>query len=292
MICVSVRRMVFVALVLGLAGCDKAQPPPPPPPPPSPAVQVAPPASANQKIANSHHFAFELPNEVLAETQRKHLEACRAAGCAVISTQLSQSSDSYGGRGHATGSISARIAPDRFAAFAAVLTAPPAALITHTEKSEDETLAVLDVEKRLEAQLALRDRLTALLKQPGISVADLMAIEKNLAEVQGTIEIAIARRDSLRTYTNTVLIDVDYNGVLPPEPEPSVFRPVTAAVDEFGRTIVTSLAQVISFVAIALPWLPLVAILLWLVRWVWGGRRRKTPGVAATDAAPPPARTG
>ena len=54
----------------------------------------------------------------------------------------------------------------------------------------------------------LRDRLSQILKQAGTSVADLVAFEKQPADVQGTIESETARRDYLRTVTDTERVDL------------------------------------------------------------------------------------
>ncbi len=72
---------------------------------------------------------------------------------------------------------------------------------------------MLDIDKRLEVKTALRDRLSAMLKDPSAkSAADLAAIEKELAQAQGDIEAAIAQRDYLRTITHTVRVDIAYDG--------------------------------------------------------------------------------
>ena len=42
--------------------------------------------------------------------------------------------------------------------------------------------------------------------------ADLLAIEKELAQVQGDMKSSAAQRDYLRTITDTVRIDISYDG--------------------------------------------------------------------------------
>ena len=110
-------------------------------------------------------------------------------------------------KGGVQGSILVRIAPDRYEAFANAVTTPAARLISHSETAQDETIPLLDVEKRLDAQ-------TALLQQASDSIGDLVAVEKQLADVQGTIESETAQRAYLRTITTTVKVDVSYDGVI------------------------------------------------------------------------------
>src|SRR5262249_32284962 len=153
---------------------------------------------------------------------------------------------------------SLRITPDAYPEFAKILAAPPAEVISHSESADDKTLQIVDTDKRLELKTALRDRLTAMLRDPAPkTTADLVAIEKELAQVQGDIEAATAQRDYLRTITETIMIDISYIG------QPTLvagfdFSPVRTAAHGAGRTLAQSLATLVSFVVAVVPWLPLV----------------------------------
>jgi len=180
----------------------------------------------------------------------------------VLETRLDQLGD---GRVNARASV--RVAPERYPALAAVITAPPAEVTTQSERADDRTIAVLDVDKRLEVKTALRDRLTAMLNDPATkSVTDLIAIEKELVQAQGDIEAATTQRNYLRTITDTVQIDITYDGhqVVVAGYD---FSPIKRAIDGIGGTFATSVASLITFVAAAAPWLPVIALL------VWGARR-------------------
>ena len=172
-------------------------------------AMAAAPDAANRRIAFSESFVVELPAGAVEATQQKTLQTCIAAGCSVMNTRLDRLPD-----GSVQGSIrcgsrrtSTRRSPMRWCA-------PPARLVSHAETAEDKTIPLLDIEKRLNAQIALRDRLAEMLKQAGTSVGDLVAVEKQLADVQGTIESETAQRDYLRTITDTVQVDVSYNGLV------------------------------------------------------------------------------
>jgi Domain of unknown function (DUF4349) len=176
--------------------------------------------------------------------------------------------------------VSVRVTPDHYPTFAAVVTAPPAEVTTQSERAEVRTIAVLDVDKRLEVKTALRDRLTAMLKDPATkSAADLAAIEKELAQAQGDIEAAIAQLDYLRTLTENVRVDVTYDG------RPGViagydFSPIKRAADSTGQTLITSLASLMVALAAAVPWLPLVVLVVWGMRRVCAaGARRELRSV-------------
>src|SRR5262249_35544912 len=146
------------------------------------------------------------------------------------------------------------------------LGAPRAEGSSHPESADDKPLQIVDTDKRLELKTALRDRLTAMLRDPAPkTTADLVAIEKELAQVQADIEAATAQRDYLRTITDTVRIDINYNGQAALVAGIDL-SPIAEAARGSGRTMVASVAALISFLAAALPWLPLIAFLVWAVR--------------------------
>jgi hypothetical protein len=251
--------VITAALALLLTNCRRQVPPPPLGASARTMAMATEPGNTVRRIAFSHTFVVELPNAVVEVTQQKILTDCLAAGCAVLNTHIDRLRD-----GVVRGSISVRIAPDRYQAFAAAVTAPPATLVSHTETADDKTVPLLDIEKRLDAQLALRDRLSQMLQLAGTNVTDLVALEKQLADVQGTIESETAQRDYLRTITDTVKVDVAYNGLIQ-QAGPFDVSPVRASLDNFVRTVIESLGEVIAWIAYALPWLPLVVLAGWIV---------------------------
>lgn len=264
-------RLAATVAVALLAGCKPQAPAPMVAghaPMAASMMRMAEAGASVQRIAYTHNFAIELPSDAVQAAQQKNLADCLAAGCSVLNSRLDRLPN-----GAVQGSISVRIAPDKFQAFADSVTAPPARLISHAQSAEDKTIAVLDVAKRLAAQEALRDRLTQLLQQAAGNVGDLVSVEKQLAEVQGTIESETAQRDYLRTITDTVAVDVSYNGLIQ-QAGPFDVSPIRAALDSFMQTMIASVGEVISWIAYALPWLPLVALAVWALRAVF---RRRFP---------------
>ena len=224
-------------------------------------AMAAAPGTPDRRIAVSHDFVVELPSAAVEATEQKALSDCLAVGCTILSSRIERLQN-----GVIQGSISVRIAPDHYQAFASTVTAPPAMLLSHTETADDKTVPLLDIEKRLGAQTALRDRLLQLLHQAGTSVADLVAVEKQLAEVQGLIESETAQRDYLRTITDTVKVDVAYNGLVQ-QAGPFDISPIRLALDDFLRTLIESVGGMILAIATALPWLPLAASAAWILGW-------------------------
>ena len=239
---------------------------------PAPSQEAAP----VRHIAVTRSFTLRLPGNEVAALQQKHLAECAKLGCTVLETRFDRLND-----GRTSARVSVRLAPDRYSEFANVITAPPAEVASQSERAEDRTVVVLDLDKRLAAKTALRDRLAALLKDPNTKgVADLLAVEKELAQVQGDIEAAIAQRDYLRTITETVRIDIAYDG------RSAVvagydFAPLRRAVTGAVQTLIASSASMITFLAAAIPWLPLVVLAVWGIRRLFRRWRKQRPAAAA-----------
>jgi hypothetical protein len=213
-----------------------------------------------KRLAISHGYTLQLPDTDVEAVQQRHLSECAKLGCTVVSTTLDRST------GRITARSEVRIAPDAFAAFADILAAPPARIVTHSESVEDKAAPMLDVEKRLEVKTALRDRLAAMLREPATKTpADLATIEKELAQVQGDIEAIVAQRDYLLTITQTVRVNISYVG-LAAQAGGIDLSPISQAGSGIVTTIVRSVAALISFVAAIVPWLPLIALLAWAAR--------------------------
>jgi hypothetical protein len=214
-----------------------------------------------KRVAISHTYTLQLPGADVEAVQRRHLSECDKLSCSVLGTQLDQS---FARRISARTEV--RIAPDKFPPFADILAAPPSRIVTHSESAGDKTAPMLDIEKRLEVKSALRDRLTAMLRDPiAKTPADLITIEKELAGVQGDIESIAAQLDYLRTVTDTVHVVITYDGIAA-EAAGLDLSPLVRAVTNVGSTLVWSAANLISFLAAVLPWLPLVALVMWGVR--------------------------
>jgi hypothetical protein len=214
-----------------------------------------------KRLAITHGYTLQVPNADIEDIQQRHLSACSKLGCTVVNTVFDRA---FAGRITARSEV--RIAPDAFAAFVDILAAAPGQIVTHTITTEDKTVPMLDVEKRLEVKTALRDRLSAMLREPGPrSSADLATIEKELAEVQGDIEGIVAQRDYLRTITETVRVNISYIG-LAAQAGGVDLSPISRAGSSIGATLVESIAVLISFLAAIVPWLPLLALLAWAAR--------------------------
>jgi hypothetical protein len=230
------------------------------------ADSATPQTNGTRHIELTYAFTLSAPEKDVAALQQKHLTECRRLGCEVLSTSLDRFM-----RDSISAKVSIRIAPEKFPEFEQAISAPPVEVSYRNESAVDQTLPLIDAEKRLEVKILLRDRLTAMLREPGQkSPADMAEIERKIAEVQGEIESATARRDYLRTVTQTVRVDISYYSVSAKVSGVN-FSPVAAAVRGAARTFTNSVAALIVFLVWIVPWLPFAALVFWIVRWL---RRR------------------
>jgi hypothetical protein len=186
---------------------------------------------------------------------------CKKLGCEILNTSIERSNE---GRISARASI--RIKPESFDAFEAILAAPPAEITSRSRLVEDLNIPIHDLERRLEMKAVLRDRLTAMLRdQTPKTAADLITIEKELAQIQSDIESITAQRDGLRIRTDTVRIEINYVGAASLIGGADL-TPVYQAVATISQTAVNSLSFLISSLAAIAPWLPVIALIWWLGR--------------------------
>jgi len=185
-----------------------------------------------------------------------------------VSTSIDRSNE-----GSVSAQATVRIKPESYDAFASLLAAPPVKVIFHSQSAEDLGLAIIDTEKRLEAKTLFSDRLAAMLRDQSVkAAADLITIEKELAQAQGEIEAITAQRDSLRMRTDTVRINISYTGAAVQFGGVDL-TPIYRAVSGIGQIAIGSLSWMIAALAAIVPWLPIIALVWWVLRRML--RRRK-----------------
>jgi hypothetical protein len=216
--------------------------------------------AADRYLAVTHSFTLRAPSAETEAIQQKHMAECIKLVCTIVSTSIDRSNQ---GRINARAAV--RIKPESYDAFAAALAAPPAQITIHSQSAEDLGLTIIDTEKRLEAKTLFRDRLTAMLRDQSVKTgAELIAIEKELAQTQGDIETIVAQRDSLRTRTETVRVDIFYVGTAG-QVGGIDLTPIHQAVSGIGQTFVGSVSWLISTFAAAAPWIPIIWFGWWAV---------------------------
>lgn len=217
--------------------------------------------AADRRLAITHRFTLRVPSAETEAIQLKHMAECTKLGGTVVSTSIERSNE-----GRISARASVRIKPESYEAFAAVLAAPPAQITMRSQSAEDLATPMVDAERRLAAKIVLRDRLTAMLRDQSVkTAADLITIEKELAQAQTEIEAITAQRDNLRTRTDTVRVEILYAGAAG-QVGGADLTPIYQSVSGISQTAVNSASWLISTLVAILPWIPVIALIWWMAR--------------------------
>lgn len=246
--------------------------------PAAPAAEVPEAGTGEQYIAYSHNLGLRLPLEGVEPVMQGHVEACQAAGtdtCIVINSNLNKQTDEY-----TSAYLSIRAKPDWIDTFlAGVDEAAEEAggeVSQRSSSAEDLTRTILDTDARLNAQITLKGRLEDLLANRDGELSDFLQIERELARVTGDIESITSNLKALRLRVSMSELSVSYETKRTVVPS-GRRNPLARAFGDFFYNLSEALASVITFFAIALPWLLVIGILLfiWLrAIWPWVRKRR------------------
>lgn len=230
-----------------------------------------------------YNASLEMETEAFETTRDKLLQAAESAGAWVENSSEGGSADS------ATRWVNYtfRVPADNYAAF--LNDASAAGSVTYkSESTDDVTADYVDLEARLESLRTQEARLLELAGQAG-DLADLLAIEEQLAQVRYEIESYTGQQrvyDSLLAYST---VDVNLNEV----------RVLTPAADNFGTRVaaafkgswqgfVSGVQGVVIGLIYLLPLLVVAAVIaLAVIGAVRLARRRRPKKLTPPPAVPP-----
>ena len=238
--------------------------------------ETAPPASQPRKIIYNADVALTVAD--LDESADRLDAAVEAVGGYL------SNSDVQGSPGNRrSGNWTARIPADRFRAFLDALSALGEPTRERVD-SRDVTEEFYDLDARLKNKGIEEDRLLQLLEEATASLKDTLDVERELSRVREEIERMQGRlrylsdQTSLSTVTIALFERDDYTPAEAPGFGTRVARTFRGSVDslrEFGE-------RTVLFAAAVLPWIPVIAlallILRWLVRRRWTRRAASLPG--------------
>jgi len=231
-------------------------------------------ASIQSFLAYRYNYAFALPARSVAGTAQSHAQQCLTAGPALCQV-LSSSSQTYS-EDNVNANLQLRAEPKWLEGFSAgVMKSVEEAkgeLTRQSVSAEDLTRQILDTDARLNAQKTLRTRLEKLLATKDAKLEELLALERELARVQGGIESATTTLNVLRKRVSMSVVDINYQSQQMAVSR-SAFSPIGRAFKNFAGNAASSLAGVIEFISYILPWLLLLIPGFWIIRRVW--RKRK-----------------
>jgi hypothetical protein len=243
--------------------------------------------AARAKLAYSHDLTLNLPADRLPARFEAIRDRClneAALACVVLQSSIRGGA---GARSEPEARLQVRLPHGSVAPFLAFATAPlpgeAAGTVTVREqatRAEDLARPVAETERRLTQLRAYRDRLTALAEKPDTRVEDLVKIAGELSQAQTQIEEAEGRRRALEeridTETVAIVLRADRGGA-------GALGPIRRVWARAGETLGESAAAALGFAIASLPWIPIVALGIVLIRALMRWRRRGRP--AAPDRA-------
>ena len=241
---------------------------------------TAPPA-AHDTLAYEHTVGIEIAKELIASRSEEIQKTCRAdtsMACALL--DVSMNSDER----FPSATLRMRLAPNGVDSLIAVASKDAKVTMRNTH-AEDLAEPVADTERQLSLLTTHRSRLDELMKNKSLTVDQLITVSRELATVQTQIEQFSTTRANLRRRIDTDLLTI--NITAPPHELSAAQSPVADAFRSFGIEMKQAFAQVITFIAVLLPWLLVLIPGLFLLRWLWrrAGRWVQHRDARTTSAA-------
>ncbi len=226
------------------------------------------------KLAYTHSMSLQMaPDKVKARFERAR-DLClndQALHCALVHASIQLGNAQTSSPPYAN--LGVRLPHDQIAKFEAALLKPldgeekgRPILTSSTTDAEDLTYAIADGDRRLKQAMDYRDRLTALAQHAGAKVEDLIQIEEKLSEVQSEIEELTASQKQLNLRVDTEVLNVSLSAT---PTIANVRSPLARAWAQAGEALGESTANAFTFVISALPWIPLIALGLWILTLLW-----------------------
>jgi hypothetical protein len=236
------------------------------------AAPDAPDAPVLRLLAVRHELQLVTEADAVESAWRSASEACAAAGCEVLSSQLLRDDEQR----PAQAALEARLPPEQLDAFLARVTAL-GRIGRHTRSAEDKTDEVIDTDARIRNMSTFRDHLRGRMATPNARLKDLIEVERELVRVQSELDSLASRRKALASQTGKVHVQLS----ITPRPsvlEQGMWSTVRHAVVGSGHLLARSVAAAIELIVVALPWTLLGAAALLGIR---GWRRRRARGAVA-----------
>ncbi|KQT99256.1 hypothetical protein ASG60_05305 [Methylobacterium sp. Leaf469] len=266
-----------LAVLLGLGGCSDTRPPAPDTANPLALAQPA--RNTAAKLAYTHDLTIGLPPDRVAAHFAAARDRCltdAGLGCILVTSSID---DGPRPQGRPQAQIQVRLPHESVAPYVAFLTAPlpgeaagDVVLRRQATRADDLTTPIADGGRRLAQLAAYRARLDELSAKADTRVEDLIRIAQELSKVQSEIEEGEAKQRGLQRRVDTEIVSVSLRS---DSARAGAFAPVEEAWSQAGQTFGASAGAALRFAVASLPWLPVAAIGLFLVRALWRLRRRK-----------------
>ena len=205
------------------------------------------------KLAYIYDYAFRMAGEDIGTLQRRHADLCEQQGpasCQIIGMNVSGETGD-----EVTGELQLSVATQHARAFGALLEKEAgdagAEQLTANIQAEEMSRAIVDTEARLDARIALRDRLQDVLKTRKGSVRELVEAERGVAEVNEEIDQARSWLKEMKGRVAYSRVNIRYEtGAVVTN---DFLAPIQSALGSLGSIFGFLIAAFILLGAIAVP---------------------------------------
>jgi hypothetical protein len=233
-------------------------------PPPGTPADEAPAASAARKLIRRGQLTLEVAD--FAQGAAAATRIAQAHGGYVADSQSSAAPN-----GRRSGTLTLRVAADRFDAAIAALK-PLGRVQSEGVSSEDVTRAYTDLETRLRIKREAEARIRQILRERTAKLSDVLEAERELSRLVEEIEVAEGQR---RFYDHEIALSTLHLNLREPESvvRPGLLDPIVEALRDSLATLSESVAALVSVSVFAGPGLLVFWGVFRLVRRSWRRRR-------------------
>jgi uncharacterized protein DUF4349 len=248
---------------------------------------AAPPAPTAQIFSFSHTLSLIMAHDAVRARFERARERClhdTALRCRLLNASENESGEAISAH------LDVALPHDGIATFEAALLKPlpadkdgveVAARSTQTQSVENQAN---DTDRKVAQLTKYRDGLATLAKRTDLGVEDFIRVQQELSQTEANLDEALAAKRDVSDRIVRESLNVDLMQRITPTAPVS---PIAQVLRDAGDTLVESTAEALRFVIQLVPWLPILAIAFFLLRWLFRIARRR-PAIAQS----PPANTG
>ncbi|MGB7373623.1 DUF4349 domain-containing protein [Pontixanthobacter sp.] len=232
-------------------------------------------ATSMPKLAYRYGYSYEIPGADMPGLMRKHANVCEQQGpssCRIIGMEVDGRAEDNSIRG----TLQLAVAAPHARAVGALLEdeaeTSGAEQLSANIAADDVAKNLVDTQARIRSQTQLRDRLLEVLKTRRGSVEDLIAAERQVAQVNEEIDQAKSWLAETKGRVSFSTLDIQYSAAN--APASSFTDPIEGALGSMGAIFGWVIAMLLMVGAAVLP----IGAAVWLGRTI---NRRLTAAEAA-----------
>lgn len=217
------------------------------------------------QIAYSYEFAYRIPGDHITAVQQAHVALCDELGAARC--RIDRLERRSGEGDYSSALLALRVESDLARQFGDRLDAAASEAggenSNHSIQAEDLSRQIVDTEAHIRAKQVLAARLLAIIENRAGTVGELVEAERAFAQAQQELDTARTWLREMRGRVDMSEIVISYQSY---GPNSGFLAPVRDSFSASSRMLGGSLAALISLVILALPWILLITLIIWLVR--------------------------